>query len=200
MPTDTTTEVETEEVETEATETEEQESPVEGEEALGDPGKKALDAMKAAKRDAEKRARDAEQELARLKAAAEGREVEHKAEREAIAKANARVLAAEMRAAAAGKLNDPGDALRYLDTAAFEVSDTGEVDTDAIAAAISDLIASKPYLAVQDGRRFQGTPDAGTRKETGPRQLTRADIAGMTPEQRAEAYDKGLFRDLLGDK
>lgn len=184
-----------------------EDDPVEGEDALRDAGKKALDSMKAAKRAAEKEAREARNELAALKAAAEGREAEHKAEQEAqrvkdeaLAAANQRILKAEVRALAAGKLADPSDALLHLDTSDFDVDDEGNFDADAIKSAIDALISSKPYLAVQDGSRFNGSADAGVRKGSGVAQLGKADLARMTPQQIDEARKKGQLDDLLGRK
>ena len=143
----------------------------EGATALGDAGKKALDAMKAdrnAARLAEKAAND---RLAALEAQIEGREAEHAAtlaaqavKDEALSAANQRILKAEVRAQAAAKLNDPKDALLYLDLSGFEVGEDGEVDGDAVAAAIDKLITDKPYLAAQ-GTRFKGEADGGARKE-----------------------------------
>ena len=143
----------------------------EGATALGDAGKKALDAMKAdrnAARLAEKAAND---RLAALEAQIEGREAEHAAtlaaqavKDEALSAANQRILKAEVRAQAASKLNDPKDALLYLDLSGFEVGEDGEVDGDAVATAIDKLITDKPYLAAQ-GTRFKGEADGGARKE-----------------------------------
>lgn len=143
----------------------------EGATALGDAGKKALDAMKAdrnAARLAEKAAND---RLAALEAQIEGREAEHAAtlaaqavKDEALSAANQRILKAEVRAQAAAKLNDPKDALLYLDLSGFEVGEDGEVDGDAVASAIDKLITDKPYLAAQ-GTRFKGEADGGARKE-----------------------------------
>lgn len=143
----------------------------EGATALGDAGKKALDAMKAdrnAARLAEKAAND---RLAALEAQIEGREAEHAAtlaaqavKDEALSAANQRILKAEVRAQAASKLNDPKDALLYLDLSGFEVGEDGEVDGDAVASAIDKLITDKPYLAAQ-GTRFKGEADGGARKE-----------------------------------
>src|SRR5690606_40534629 len=83
----------------------------EGAEALGDPGKKALDGMKEKwrkERDARKALAD---ELAKLKAQLESSddqvdldEVRRQAAAEATAKLNARVLRSEVKAAAAGLL------------------------------------------------------------------------------------------------
>lgn len=161
--------VEQENVADESTVDDAQEEP--GAEALGDPGKKALNAMKESRNEARAALREAQAELARLKAAAEGREAEHKAEQdaqkvrdEALAAANKRVLRAEVKSQAAGKLADPMDALRFLDLDEFEADDNGDFDTDEIASKIAGLLADKPYLAVAQSTRFQGTADQGARK------------------------------------
>lgn len=178
-----------------------------GAEHLGDPGKKALDEMKAKWKAAEAAAKEREQELAALRAQAEGKEAEHKAAQEAqrvrdeaLAAANQRILKAEVRAAATGKLADPADALQFLDLSKLEVSADGEVDSAAVAAAIDDLVQSKPYLAAQGGPRFQGNADGGTRKETRPAQLTRADLARMSPAEIDQARVDGRLADLLSGK
>jgi hypothetical protein len=178
---------------------------IDGEKALGDAGKKALDAMKADRNAAREEAKAVRAEFEALKAQIEGREAEHKAAQdaqrvkdEALAAANERILKAEVRAAAAGKLSDPQDALRFLDMSEFEVGSDGEVDSSQVAKAIDDLIASKPYLAVQDGKRFQGDADAGTRNEGKPAQLTQADLGRMTPEQIVAARREGRLNDLMG--
>ena len=144
----------------------------EGANALGDAGKKALDAMKAERNEAKAAAKQAADDLAALRAQVEGREAEHKAtldaqrvKDEALSAANQRILKAEVRAQAAGKLNDPKDALLYLDLSGFEVGPDGDVDGETVAAAIDDLLKNKPYLAAQ-GVRFQGGADGGARKES----------------------------------
>mgnify|MGYP003440501521 FL=1 len=143
----------------------------EGATALGDAGKKALDAMKAERNEAKAETKRLSDEFAALKAQIEGREAEHAAtlaaqavKDEALSAANQRILKAEVRAQAASKLNDPKDALLYLDLSGFEVGEDGEVDGDAVAAAIDKLITDKPYLAAQ-GTRFKGEADGGARKE-----------------------------------
>lgn len=160
--------------------------------------RKLTEARKAADRTAE-----LERDLAKL----QGKEAEYaeaqkarEVEAAALARANERILRAEVRAAAAGKLNDPTDALAYIDLSSFEVGDDGAVDTDAIGAAISDLVTRKPYLAAEGGRRFQGSGDGGTRKETGPAQLTRSDLERMSPDQIVQAKSDGRLNDLLGIK
>lgn len=178
-----------------------------GEAALGDAGKKALDAMKAKWKDADKLARENAAALAALQAKLEGKESEHKqtleAQRvkdEAIAAANQRILSAEIRAAAKGKVADEAlpDLSRLMDLSDIEVGADGEVDASQIVKAIDSLIASKPYLAAQ-GSRFQGSADGGARNDASqPAQLTRSDMERMSPEQIDAAEKNGQFDRLLG--
>lgn len=209
--TEATTETESATTEaTEATEPATVEETTEATEAkdLGDAGKQALDRMKAERKAANERARKAEEELAAERAKAEGKEAEHQAaleaqkvRDEALAVANTRILKAEVRAAAAGKLEDPADALVHIDLSEFEVGSDGDVDAAAIAEAISDLIERKPYLAAQ-GKRFQGGADGGTRKESQPAQLTRQDVERLYAQGKHaeidEARQAGRLNKVLG--
>lgn len=173
-----------------------------------DPAKllSAYEAEKGKRKEQDAALRDLRSELDALKAKAEGKEAEHAAaieaqrvKDEALAAANARILKAEVRAAAAGKLSDPVDALKFLDLSEFEVGSDGEVDSSQIAKAIEDLISSKPYLAAQGGQRFQGSADGGARNDaTKVAQLSRDDMSRMTPDQIADAEAKGQFDDLMG--
>ena len=162
----------------------------EGTDQLGDAGKKALDEMKGQRNKARSDLRPwtalareygvkTPEELKALIAGkkdgdGDGQDVD-KVRREALAEAtkqaNDRIIRSEVKAAAAGKLADPADALRLLDLSQFEVDGDGEVDEDAINEAISDLIKKKPYLAAQGGRRFQGSGDGGHRGDGKPKVL-----------------------------
>lgn len=153
-----------------------------------------LEGQKKVNRDLERKLDEARRALDRLPtleaeiAKLQGREAEYaeqqkarEAERAALAKADERILRAEVRAAATGRLADPADAFAYIDLSSFEVGDDGEVDAAAIGAAIEDLISRKPYLAAQGGRRFQGDADGGARKEepkTLADQIAEAEKAG----------------------
>lgn len=182
----------------------------EGTETLGDAGKKALDAMKAERKAARDEAATAKAERDALQAKLDGKEAEHAAAQEAqkvrdeaLAAANERILKAEVRAAAAGKLADPQDALRFLDMSEFEVGKDGEVDASLIAKAIDDLVTTKPYLAAQGGQRFQGGADGGARNGSEqPAQLTDADVKRLYAEKRydeiEEARKAGRLTKLLG--
>lgn len=167
---ETTTES-TEAEQSTATETETA-STTEAEQSLGDAGKKALDAMKAKWKEAEAKAKTEADERAALQAKLDGKEAEHakaqeaqKIRDDALNAANQRILKAEIRAAAAGKLTDPTDALQFIDLSALEVGADGDVDATAISALIDNLVKAKPYLAAQ-GKRFEGGADGGARNES----------------------------------
>lgn len=158
---------------------EENDTAPEGAESLGDAGKKALDAMKA-KWHAERDARKAlEARIAELEGGKQP--------------ADMRVLRAEIKAAAVGKMVDPSDAYKFLDLDALDAD-----DTDAIAKAVDALLEAKPYLAAKTGPRFQGTGDGGAAgtKPALP-QLTREDLKNMTPAQIIEAKRAGRLNNLL---
>ncbi|MGV2384655.1 MAG UNVERIFIED_CONTAM: hypothetical protein LOD86_05235 [Thermobifida fusca] len=177
----------------------------EGSEALGDAGKKALSAMKEREKAARARARELEREVAELRAAIESKDktpdeqeldaVRREAEAAAIARANERILRSEIKAAAAGKLADPEDALRYLDLAEFEVDESGNVDTSEISDAIHELLERKPYLSAQGVRV---TLDTGRGKSPAAGQLTREDLRHMTPEEIVSAKSAGRLNNVLG--
>lgn len=156
---------------------------------LGPAGEKALNAEKEKRRTEAARRRAAERERDELKAEAErlrkaaerakpkpdqpdtavdAEEIRRQAEADATAKANARVLRAELRAAATGKLADPNDALQFLNLDQFEVGDEGVADAGELADAIDDLLTRKPYLAASSNpaKRFQGGADGGKRGRT----------------------------------
>ncbi len=112
--------------------------------------------------------RKAETELGKLKetsateieqARAEARQ---EAMAEATAEANARIVRAEVIAAAAKKLQDPSDAVAHLDLSKLEVGENGEVDRKAINKAIDELVKEKPYLGGVRDPEFGKRPAAGS--------------------------------------
>lgn len=191
-----------------------------GADELGDAGKAALDSMKAkwhAARDQLKPWRELAREFdltpeqarelleQRTKGAEEpdavdADKVRREARAEALKAANDRIVRSEVRAAAAGKLTDPADALVYLDLDSFEVDDDGNIDEDAVADAIADLIKRKPYLAAQGGKRFQGNADTGPRNGGKASQLTQAELDRMGPAEVVAAMAEGRLDELLGRK
>lgn len=173
---------------------------------LRDEGKKAIDAMKAERNQAREDAKRLQAELAQLKAKEEGREAEYQAEQErqkvkddALALANDRIRKAEIRALATGKLADPNDALQFLDLSSIEVSDDGSINSALAEQLITDLLNSKPYLAAQSGKRFEGNADGGPRNVgDSKRQLTHSDLERMSPEQVNQARKDGQLDRLVG--
>lgn len=170
----------------------------EGADELGDKGKRALASMKGKWRTERDKRRDLERQLAEKDGADDAEQARRKAEADATTKANARILKAEIRAAAKGRLADPKDALTFLDLEQFEVGEDGEIDPEEVEEAISDLLKDKPYLAAATAKRFQGTGDGGAaRKASRPKQLTRADLKSMTPEAIDKARIDGRLDDLM---
>jgi len=166
-----------------------------------------LDKLRKVNRDLERKVKGEagtlRQQVEELQAKLEGREAEYaevqknrQIEAEALAKANQRILNAEVRAAAKGELADPEDALKFLDLSEFEVGDDGSVDTAAIKAAIEALKKEKPYLAAEGGDAVVFTTTNGARTEK-PGQITRDELARMTPDQINAARAEGRLNDLL---
>lgn len=177
-----------------------------GADQLGDAGKKALDAMKAERRELKSLVRDLRAQLeAATKPAAKDTDtpdadaIRKAALSEATKAANARILKSEIKAAAAGKFADPADVFRFLDTDSIDIDADGNVDEGDLNDAIEDLLKSKPYLAAGTPKRFQGSADGGTRNGgNGPSQLTKADLAGMSPSEISKARKEGRLNALLG--
>lgn len=176
-----------------------EESDPEGADQLGDAGKRALDAMKTKLRAERTKRRALEEQIADSTATSEADKTRRAAETAALAKANERILRAEIRAAAKGVLADPADAFNFLDLTAFEVDHDGAVDADDISSALADLIKSKPYLSAQRGGGSQWGPrDGGSAKPPRPRQLTEADLDSMTETEIVAAETAGQLDELLG--
>ena len=183
----------------------------EGADSLGDPGKKALDTMKGRLKAEREKRRALEAQLAERDKPADGtvpdqETLMRQAETKVLARVNERLVKAEVKVAAAGKLADPADAYRFLDLSQFEVDDDGNVDAEEVADAIDDLLKSKPYLAAQGGStkpRFQGTADSGARKGNArPTQLTEADVKRLSAAGKhaeiVKAQNEGRLDDYLG--
>lgn len=170
----------------------------EGAEDLGDPGKKALDRMKAEVKDGRRQRRELQRQIEELRREKEAAgktpdeqaldQARAEARAEATEKANARIVRSEIRAAAAGKFRDPSDALAFLDLTEFEVSEDGDVDADELSEALDDLLQRKPHLAAQSGTT---SFDSARGKPAPKKKLTKEDLSSMTPAQIAKAYDEG---------
>ena len=181
-------------------------------EPLGEPGKRALDAERAAHKEAKRQLREMETQLeeARLaqmseqeKAVAEARKA---GESDATARVQTRLFAAETKVAAAGKLADPSlladpdVAVKLLGLAQIPVTPDGEIDSEAISQAIDQMLKVRPYLASTGATPPPptGAADGGPQGGSKPGQLTRDDLSSMTPDQITQAKADGRLNGLLG--
>lgn len=111
---------------------------------------------------------------------------------EAIQTANARLVAAEVRALAATEgFRNPVAALALLreqnKLAVVKVGDDGSVDTDAIKAALTDLAKAEDWMVAKPDGRPRGDADQGPRppagpQDTSPKGLITAGLAESTPK------------------
>lgn len=199
--------MDTETTETVATETTEPETAdvveeVEDQEAVEDPTaglKTALQKERAERKATAKRVKELEQELADRDKPDDEKAIDvarREAAAEATAKANTRLIAVEFRAAAEKRGLDPRTALKLAELADVEVGDDGEVDADALTAALDLVVADHPSLMPS---RFRGTADQGARgREATVSQLTEEALKSMTPEQISEARKAGRLDKLMG--
>lgn len=138
---------------------------------LGDAGKAALRAERQSRKEAEQAAKAAQAELSKAKADGlsliETAKAEARAEArsEVLAEADKRIIRAEVKAAATGKLRRPEYALRLLDLDQFTVADDGAVDENAISSAIDELVKTDPDLAVNG--KPGPLPGGGARPSSG---------------------------------
>lgn len=144
---------------------------------LGDAGKKALEAERLARRNAERDAKAARTELeqlrtaqltdheqALLKARSEG-------EQAAFERSTTRLFSAEVRAVASGKLatpdllSDPEVAKRLLGFSEFPTTESGDIDSEAISDAFDAFLEKNASLKAS-ATRATGSADQGTRGTT----------------------------------
>lgn len=94
--------------------------------------------------------------------------IRREAGREAMAKANARIIRAEVKALAADLFADPADAPLYLNLSDYDVSDDGDVDADEILADLKTLLQQKPHLAKAKSGGPRPDPSQGPRGDDKP--------------------------------
>lgn len=178
-----------------------------GKDALGDAGKKALERMKAERAAAKKEAATAKKQAADLARKVQEFEDAQKSELEkaqaaaeraqqAVEAANRRAVTAEIKAAAADRFDDADVVLALVgqDPTAY-VTAAGDVDTDAIGRALTDLADRKPKLLkqaaapvpVQEAPKTPKVPDPGQ----GPRGASpEVDLMKATEEEFRTALAK----------
>ena len=189
----------------------------EGADALADKGKQALDRMKQQRNAARDQLREFKAlglSPEQIKALQKGKpgagdddqpdvdQIREQTRAEVRAEALKERVVDKIEAKAAKAFADAEDAvailLRTHDHEDF--LDDGKIDVEAIQEALDELLDKKPHLAVQDGKRFKGSPDGGTRKAARPGQLTRDDLKRMSPQEITKAKAEGRLNDLLGTK
>lgn len=173
-------------------------APEGGDAPLGEAGERALEAMKKKERETRAKLRAANERIAALEAPKEGEQtpeqIRAEIEREAAQKFQQRIVAAEVKAAAAARFADPEDAIAFVRLGDFEVSEDGAVDPADIEDALTDLLARKPHLAKQDAAQ-------GGSKKRVPE--VHADPAGgkhepvTLDEQIAAAHKAGDWRKVM---
>lgn len=118
-------------------------------------------------------------------------EAEQRGRESALAEASKAVAKAEVKAALTGLVESPQPFVDLLDLSSF-VGESGVVDQDAIENLRGLVETIKPTT--------QSPPDLGQGVgfNGGPKQLDRASLSGMTPEQIVEAKQAGQLNELLG--
>jgi hypothetical protein len=194
----------------EAGETGEETGGTEGEEALGDAGKRALDKVRADYRAEKTRRKELETELAAAKATAqEGKPSEQtpsvdQLREQALTQARAETLNERaldrLEARAARQFHDPADARAFLASRVGEFVDGAQIDNGAIDEALAELLTARPYLGTAATARpkFEGTGDNGARKGAeGVKQLGKADAARMSADEIVAAQKAHQFDEYL---
>lgn len=155
---------------------------------LGDQGKRALAAERQARRAAEKAANEA---LAKVKAF----EDRDKTEQEKLADQVAKLKAeADQARAEATRLRVASEVGLPADLHEFLVGD----DEEQLRNRAAKLMAAT--AAATDPRRPAPDPTQGAKPGTGDGQLTKADLARMTPQQIVEAQTAGRLDDLMAGR
>lgn len=192
--------------------------PVDDDAPLGDKGEKALQAWKDRAKAAEaeaKRSKQLETELEELRTAQLSdqekalKEARDEGRNATLSEVNQRLFVAELKAATVGKiadpelLSDPEVAVRLLGLGQVPVTESGDIDAEAISVAVDSLLESKPYLASAtppgDGDPAPLDLGQGARgNQTTSGQLTRADLKTMSPEAIVQAKAEGRLADVLG--
>jgi len=174
-----------------------------GAEALGDPGKKALQEMKERWRSERDRRKELEKRLAELtRQQSDGGQpdveaIRRQAREEALAEAARGRGADQLEVVAAQQFADPEAAVALLlrRHAVDDFLDGSKVDMDAIRDALVELAEQKPHLV---RRSVAGSFDSGRGRTAAKPQLSREDIRKLTPAQINQARREGRLDRLMG--
>jgi hypothetical protein len=185
--------------------------------ALGDPGKQALDRMKERVKKATARATAAEKALADSKKPAEGDDkpdldaIREQARTEARTEQMRDRVMDKIEAKAGGKFGIDTEDVAALLMRRHELDDfldDGKIDVEAITEALNDLLEKQPRLAAGvtqgDEKKFKGGGDGGARGKASKSQLTEADVKKLAADGKhaeiEQARVDGRLNELLGIK
>ncbi|MDX3746689.1 hypothetical protein [Streptomyces sp. AK08-02] len=159
--------------------------------ALGPEGEKALTEWKKRAKEAEQREKD---QAARLKEFEDRDKTDAEKQAEALKAATERAdqatrlaVSSQVEALAAGRFQDPQDAVTALQSGTFVTAD-GTVDRAAITAALDNLLTQKPHWAPSGPLTPRPDPSQGPRP---------GGTAGGVEDQIAAAKAKGDWRTVL---
>lgn len=171
----------------ETTSTEVQATP---DEPLREGGLKALQAEREARKHAERLVKELEGKLAQSRTDEDLERVKQ----EVLTAANQRIIRADLKAAATGRLVNPELALKLIDLDQFG----DEADESQLNQAVTDLLEQYPALAAEQSR-FAGSADQGAAgREAEPPQLTETDLKTMSPKEIEAARKSGRLKSLMG--
>jgi hypothetical protein len=158
---------------------------------LGDAGKKALAAERSARKAAEKAAADLAAKVQAFEDANKTEQEKAAARAEAAEKRAAEAEAKALRLEIASELNVP-ESLRKFLTATDDAGLRAQADelTKALSAATAESAPRQP----------KPDPSQGAKPGSITAQLSKADLAGMTPQQINEALEAGRLVDVLAGK
>ncbi len=154
---------------------------------LGDAGKKAIAAERAAKRAAEKRAAELEARVKEFEDASKSEAEKAAARAEAAEKALAEMTERALRLQVATEMGVPADLHEFL---------TGH-DEESLRVQAEKL---KAATAAQRNNPRPDPTQGAKPNATGPVQLTRADLVSMTPDQINTALTEGRLTDVLAGR
>ncbi|MDX3747459.1 hypothetical protein [Streptomyces sp. AK08-02] len=162
-----------------------------GDPALGPEGEKALTEWKKRAKEAEQREKE---QAARLKEFEDRDKTDAEKQAEALKAATERAdqatrlaVSSQVEALAAGRFQDPQDAVTALQSGTFVTAD-GTVDRAAITAALDNLLTQKPHWAPSGPLTPRPDPSQGPRP---------GGTAGGVEDQIAAAKAKGDWRTVL---
>ena len=164
------------------------------EDILGDPGKRALDAERKARKAAEKAAADAAAKVKEYEDAQKSEAERLAAKVTELETRAAKAEAAALRAQIVNELEIPADI-------AADIAGSTPEEYRAAAERIKARLAPAKSPAPSPTRPVESLqPGSGTPQQSGPVQMAKADLVGMSPAQINALLESGQLADALAGK